>query len=260
MSACRPFGRRRSDRCAFTLVELLVVIGIIAVLISIIFPVMSRMRNSARVVACQSNVRQLVQASMAYAADNDGILPLPNLKAQDSPTTPGWLYQNSPTTAPPPPPPPAPPLSPVQLGVLWKYLNSGDVYHCPLDSGPWSATSTETLTSYLMNPSVVLKQANQGAASSFNSSSYALRRMNSQAILFIEEDQGPPPPAVANRQSWVDGAAQLDKDDAVRHGTVGASIGCFDGHVEMMTRTEYTNQQTLYRLNPPQGRFYCLLP
>lgn len=60
----QPSGRPRSG---FTLVELLVVIGIIALLISILLPTLNRARDSAKSVACLSNVRQIGQAAIGYA-------------------------------------------------------------------------------------------------------------------------------------------------------------------------------------------------
>src|SRR5438067_13729187 len=60
---------------AFTLVELLVVIAIIALLIAILLPVLSKAKENARAVACQSNQRQLAQAFLLFAHDNKGQLP-----------------------------------------------------------------------------------------------------------------------------------------------------------------------------------------
>lgn len=64
---------RRSPR-AFTLVELLVVISIIAVLIAILLPVLSNTREAARRAVCLSRLDQLATANYAYAEENKGVL------------------------------------------------------------------------------------------------------------------------------------------------------------------------------------------
>ena len=65
---------RRAAR-AFTLVELLVVIGIIALLISILLPSLAKARKAANTVKCSANIRSIVQGMQIYASQNNGAIP-----------------------------------------------------------------------------------------------------------------------------------------------------------------------------------------
>jgi prepilin-type N-terminal cleavage/methylation domain-containing protein/prepilin-type processing-associated H-X9-DG protein len=68
----------------FTLVELLVVIGIIAVLIGILLPALNKARKSAKTMQCSSNMRQIAMGMITYINDNKGRFPPGEVATNDS--------------------------------------------------------------------------------------------------------------------------------------------------------------------------------
>src|SRR3954467_3497715 len=75
-SVSRSTRSRAAGACGFTLVELLVVIGIIALLISILMPALSRARQQAIQTQCLSNLRQLGMVVQMYANENNDRVPI----------------------------------------------------------------------------------------------------------------------------------------------------------------------------------------
>ena len=85
---------QNTRRRAFTLVELLVVIGIIAVLISVLLPTLAGVRRQANLTQCSSNMRQIATALIMYIQDNKGRHPPAGIPALPNVYPRGWWWAN----------------------------------------------------------------------------------------------------------------------------------------------------------------------
>jgi prepilin-type N-terminal cleavage/methylation domain-containing protein/prepilin-type processing-associated H-X9-DG protein len=122
-------------RRGFTLIELLVVIAIIAILAAILFPTLSRARESARNAHCRNNLIQLTKAFLMYARDYDGMLAHYDMA----------IYTKLPASG-------IPNEADVRTGVLFPYVTDARVYLCPSDVRrgiPYKYTYSYTINGYI---------------------------------------------------------------------------------------------------------------
>jgi len=127
-------GRTTVRRAAFTLIELLVVISIIAVLISILLPVMGEAREMGKRSVCLHNLSQLGASWNMYADSNDDRMVNggTGTVAAGNPPAPGedgWVGWTGPTFPPDSTVPEQ--LRDIEIGALFPYTQTVELYQCP---------------------------------------------------------------------------------------------------------------------------------
>lgn len=242
-------------RRGFTLVELLTVIGIVAILLALLLPAVSRARASAGRVACMSNLRQLLHAQAMYVNESKGYLTFPNWSHDRNATHAwpvGWLYAQGKVSTPPR-------QEDVRAGALYPYLSDTRVYHCPLhDPGAYSADGTDRLTSYIMNGAVCGygTVGDKSAERVVWAPSYKITDWTnpSEQILWWEAEEGGRDAAVGSGSAaWNDGGSFPRENLLARRHGRGGCVGYFDAHVGWMDRLDYAAE--LQRPGP--NRLYC---
>lgn len=196
-----------SRRRAFTLVELLVVIGIISILIAILLPALNKAREHARRIRCLSNMRQLTIAWTMYVQNNKGKLPGSNTNISVRPWD--WVDMGDGIDA-------------IKRGSLWPYVNNTEAYWCPNDRVHYARTYS--MNSWLdgEGPNPI----NRMASIKYPSSTFTfIEEMDPRGYLINSFMVLPYPDTV-----WIDIPAPM-------HDRVGL-LAFADGHASMWTWTD----------------------
>jgi prepilin-type processing-associated H-X9-DG protein/prepilin-type N-terminal cleavage/methylation domain-containing protein len=239
-------ARRRNGLGAFTLIELLVVIAIIAILASMLLPVLSRSKQKAAQAKCTSNLRQLSFGTLMYIDDARGTFPGPGSRATYGYHPEDWIYWRLSSTYP------NVQKSPITAGL--GVINS-NMFRCPMDrddtariqqygtigSDPGPYMYSYTMTSYdlenTFNPGVTslfVGPANGAKAYFFKLSSVL---GPTHKIMLVEEQTSHSPsesydPGNSAASLIDDGRFQATGDSiSIRHNKRG-NVVFVDGHVE----------------------------
>ncbi|MBL8878787.1 MAG: prepilin-type N-terminal cleavage/methylation domain-containing protein [Phycisphaerales bacterium] len=234
LPACRSLVGR-----AFSLIELLVVVAIIAILISILVPGLRESRERGRRAKCAANLHNIGAAWQQYLQSNNDFFMTPGGNVQ-------WFYGGKVEIYAVPGPAPRNPRELNRYLSLDPYGNrAAEIFHCPSDRGAIGLPDAESQdrttydymgNSYPSNAAIATGRRSAGPPGTRYSRPLRLTDIGLPPSIFISQ---------GDHQMYFAGSAAYS---AIWHDTDGLSVnlGFLDGHVAFIRMTPGENQTGLY--------------
>jgi prepilin-type N-terminal cleavage/methylation domain-containing protein/prepilin-type processing-associated H-X9-DG protein len=205
-------------RNGFTLIELLVVIAVIAILMAVLMPALSRAREQGKRAVCQNNVKQFGLCWVLYADENDQMLvnacTVPATEGHaDKTTEPCWLYFSGDTMTT------QQRIDGIKEGAMWPYIKSLNIYKCP--TGIRGEQNTYAIVDSMNGAMTSIP----GVSKLYYRKKTQIKRAG-ERIVYVDEGK-------TSTQSWtINYTTEAWWDDPpVRHGA-GTNFSFADGHSE----------------------------